>query len=99
MAGPVTTRAPKLVCGAWAANGSGARGGGAERLGVIQVADAGALAGWIDEVLAGHPTEVARYRKGETKLLPFFVGQVMKASKGKADPTRVPTLVKERLGG
>jgi aspartyl-tRNA(Asn)/glutamyl-tRNA(Gln) amidotransferase subunit B len=42
---------------------------------------------------------VARYRAGETKLLAFFVGQVMKASQGKADPKLVPPLLIERLGG
>ena len=52
----------------------------------MQVSDQGALAGWVDEVLAAHPGEVARYRGGEAKLMGFFVGQVMKRSKGKADP-------------
>ena len=97
--GTVSHPAAKQVFAAMADNGLGDRARVAERLGLIQVADAGALTGWVEEVLAGHPAEVARYRKGETKLLPFFVGQVMRASKGKADPTRVPTLVKERLGG
>ena len=46
-------------------------------------------AAWVDEVLAAHPAEVARYRGGETKLMGFFVGQVMKRSGGKADPKGV----------
>jgi aspartyl-tRNA(Asn)/glutamyl-tRNA(Gln) amidotransferase subunit B len=70
----------------------------AERLGVLQVSDAGALGGWVDEVLAGHPAEVARYRGGETKLIGFFVGQVMKRSGGKADPKGVQPLLRARLG-
>jgi aspartyl-tRNA(Asn)/glutamyl-tRNA(Gln) amidotransferase subunit B len=69
----------------------------AERLGLVQVSDQGALAGWVDEVLAANPAEVARYRGGETKLMAFFVGQVMKRSKGKADPKGVQPVLQERL--
>jgi aspartyl-tRNA(Asn)/glutamyl-tRNA(Gln) amidotransferase subunit B len=69
----------------------------AEALGVIQVADAGVLAQWIEEVVTAHPAEAARYQGGETKLMAFFVGQVMKASKGKADPKAAPKLLEERL--
>ncbi|MGH7672270.1 MAG: Asp-tRNA(Asn)/Glu-tRNA(Gln) amidotransferase subunit GatB [Gemmatimonadales bacterium] len=78
-----------------------ARGGDprtvAESLGVIQVADSGVVAGWVRDVLAAHPQEVARYRNGETKLLQFFVGQVMKASRGKADPKLAQKVLEERL--
>jgi aspartyl-tRNA(Asn)/glutamyl-tRNA(Gln) amidotransferase subunit B len=70
----------------------------ASRLGLVQVSDQGALAGWVDEVLASHPGEVARFRGGETKLMAFFVGQVMKRSKGKADPKGVQPVLQERLG-
>jgi aspartyl-tRNA(Asn)/glutamyl-tRNA(Gln) amidotransferase subunit B len=69
----------------------------ATRLGLMQVSDQGALAGWVDEVLAAHPGEVARFRDGETKLMAFFVGQVMKRSKGKADPKGVQPVITERL--
>src|SRR5206468_709112 len=58
----------------------------AEALGVVQVLDSGVVAGWVTEVLGAHPHEVVRYKQGETKLMPFFVGQVMKVSRGKADP-------------
>jgi aspartyl-tRNA(Asn)/glutamyl-tRNA(Gln) amidotransferase subunit B len=71
----------------------------AERLGLVQVSDEGALATWVDEVLAANPAEVARYRGGETKLLGFFVGQVMKRSKGKADPKGVQPVLRGRLEG
>ena len=64
----------------------------------MQVSDQGALAGWVEEVLAAHPAEVARFREGETKLMAFFVGQVMKQSKGKADPKGVQPVLQERLG-
>jgi aspartyl-tRNA(Asn)/glutamyl-tRNA(Gln) amidotransferase subunit B len=70
----------------------------AERLGLVQVSDQGALSAWVDEVLAAHPGEVARFRGGEAKLMAFFVGQVMKRSKGKADPKGVQPLLQERLG-
>jgi aspartyl-tRNA(Asn)/glutamyl-tRNA(Gln) amidotransferase subunit B len=69
----------------------------AERLGLVQVSDQGALAGWVDEVIAAHPGEVARFREGEAKLMAFFVGQVMKRSKGKADPKGVQPVLAERL--
>ena len=70
----------------------------AERLGLVQVSDTGALGDWVDEVIAAHPGEVERYRGGETKLLGFFVGQVMKKSRGKADPKGVQPVLLERLG-
>jgi aspartyl-tRNA(Asn)/glutamyl-tRNA(Gln) amidotransferase subunit B len=69
----------------------------AERLGLVQVSDQGALAGWVDEVIAAHPGEVARFRDGEAKLMAFFVGQVMKRSKGKADPKGVQPVLVDRL--
>jgi Asp-tRNA(Asn)/Glu-tRNA(Gln) amidotransferase B subunit len=53
----------------------------------------------VDQALAAHPAEVARYRGGEQKLMGFFVGQVMKLSGGKADPKGVGALLREKLGG
>jgi len=69
----------------------------AERLGLVQVSDHAALAGWVDEVLAAHPAEVARFKGGETRLMGFFVGQVMKRSQGKADPKGVQPVLQEKL--
>ena len=69
----------------------------ATRLGLVQVSDTGQLAGWIDEVLAAHPGEVARFKGGEGKLMGFFTGQVMKRSGGKADPKALQPLLTERL--
>jgi aspartyl-tRNA(Asn)/glutamyl-tRNA(Gln) amidotransferase subunit B len=71
----------------------------ADRLGLVQVRDEAALGAWVDEVLAAHPTEVARYRAGETKMLGFLTGQVMKASRGKADPKGVQPVLVRKLGG
>jgi aspartyl-tRNA(Asn)/glutamyl-tRNA(Gln) amidotransferase subunit B len=69
----------------------------AARLGLVQVSDQGALTGWVDEVLAAHPGEVARFREGETKLMAFFVGQVMKRSQGRANPEVASSLIREHL--
>jgi aspartyl-tRNA(Asn)/glutamyl-tRNA(Gln) amidotransferase subunit B len=69
----------------------------AERLGVVQVSDAGAIEQWVEEVLAAHPAEVARFKAGEAKLVGFFVGQVMKRSKGKADAKLVQPVLTARL--
>jgi aspartyl-tRNA(Asn)/glutamyl-tRNA(Gln) amidotransferase subunit B len=67
--------------------------------GLAQIRDQGELERWVDEVLAAHPDEVARFRAGESRLRGFFMGQVMKASNGKADPGEVSRLLGERLGG
>jgi aspartyl-tRNA(Asn)/glutamyl-tRNA(Gln) amidotransferase subunit B len=69
----------------------------AGRLGLLQVSDAGAIEGWVRETLAAHAAEVARYKAGEPKLLGFLVGQVMKRSKGKADPKAVNAALAEVL--
>ncbi|HOX21161.1 MAG TPA: Asp-tRNA(Asn)/Glu-tRNA(Gln) amidotransferase subunit GatB [Gemmatimonadales bacterium] len=71
----------------------------AASLGLVQVQDTGALEGWVDEVLAAHPGEVARYKGGEAKLIGFFVGQVMKKSGGKADPKGVTPILQRKLKG
>jgi len=62
------------------------------------VADAGALGELIDGVLAANADKVAQYKAGKTALLGFFVGQVMKASRGAADPQLASKLLGERLG-
>ena len=69
-----------------------------EKLGLKQVSDDGAILTLIDEVLAANPEKVEEYRGGKEKLFGFFVGQVMKASKGSANPGKVNELLKERLG-
>jgi aspartyl-tRNA(Asn)/glutamyl-tRNA(Gln) amidotransferase subunit B len=70
----------------------------AQQLGLVQVGDADQLGTWVAQVLKANPGEVQRYQGGEEKLLAFFTGQVMKASRGKADPKRVQDLLRERLG-
>lgn len=66
--------------------------------GLAQVSDTGRLEGWVDEALAAHPEEADRLRAGEGKLIGFFVGAVMRASGGQADPERVQALLRERAG-
>ena len=70
----------------------------ADREGLRQVGDDARLVAWIDEVLAAHPDEAGRFLAGEKKLLGVLVGQVMKASGGKADPRKVNQLLAKRAG-
>ncbi|WP_367182293.1 Asp-tRNA(Asn)/Glu-tRNA(Gln) amidotransferase subunit GatB [Acidithiobacillus sp.] len=65
--------------------------------GLRQITDASAIAAMVDEIIAANPQQVAGFRAGKDKLLGFFVGQVMKASQGKANPDQVNTLLLERL--
>jgi aspartyl-tRNA(Asn)/glutamyl-tRNA(Gln) amidotransferase subunit B len=67
------------------------------REGLTQVADAGALAAMVDAAMAGNPRAVEDFRKGKTAAAKALVGQVMKASGGKANPAIVARLVEERL--
>ncbi len=65
--------------------------------GLRQITDDGALAAMIAEVIANNPTQLAQYRAGKDKLFSFFVGQVMKASQGKANPAQVNEILKRQL--
>ena len=67
--------------------------------GLTQMSDEGAIMAAVDEVLAANADKVAEYRAGKDKLLGFFVGQVMKATGGKANPPLVNRLLAERLKG
>jgi aspartyl-tRNA(Asn)/glutamyl-tRNA(Gln) amidotransferase subunit B len=68
-----------------------------EEKGLKQVTDTGAIEAIVDEVIASSPENVAKYKAGKDKLIGWFVGQVMKASKGKANPGMVNKLLKEKL--
>ncbi|MDX2074336.1 MAG: Asp-tRNA(Asn)/Glu-tRNA(Gln) amidotransferase subunit GatB [Alphaproteobacteria bacterium] len=68
-----------------------------EREGLKQVTDTGAIEKVIDEVIAANPDKVAEYKSGKDKLFGFFVGQVLKASGGKANPAMVNELLKQKL--
>lgn len=71
----------------------------AEKLNLIQASDEGELKLWIQEVMDSNPDEVARYKGGDKKLVGFFMGQLMRVSKGKANPKTSNQLMREMLEG
>jgi aspartyl-tRNA(Asn)/glutamyl-tRNA(Gln) amidotransferase subunit B len=70
-----------------------------EEKGLVQITDEGALAQVVTEVMAANPNQLAQYRGGKDKLFGFFVGQVMKATQGKANPQLINDLLKKMLAG
>ncbi len=70
-----------------------------EKEGLRTIREGGEIEVWVEEALAENPTEVSRYRGGEAKLLAFFIGQVMKKSSGKADPSRTREILIRALEG
>ncbi|MGC1677476.1 MAG: Asp-tRNA(Asn)/Glu-tRNA(Gln) amidotransferase subunit GatB [Candidatus Binataceae bacterium] len=68
-------------------------------LGLAQVSDTGAIAAACDAVIAAEPAKLAEYRGGRDKLFGFFVGQVMKAMGGKANPKIINEILKQKLAG
>jgi len=70
-----------------------------EARGLKQITDTGAIEKTIEEVMAANPKQLADYRSGKDKLFGFFVGQVMKATGGKANPAQVNELLKKKLAG
>jgi len=69
-----------------------------EEQGLVQVSDTSAIDPIVDALITDHPDEVARYRGGQKKLMGFFVGQVMKQTRGKANPKVVNELLSKKLG-
>ncbi|MEK7285855.1 MAG: Asp-tRNA(Asn)/Glu-tRNA(Gln) amidotransferase subunit GatB [Nitrospirota bacterium] len=65
--------------------------------GLVQVSDEGALEKIIDEVVLANPKELAGFKEGKTKLMGFFVGEIMKKTQGKANPAKVNELLKKKL--
>ena len=70
-----------------------------EAQGLKQITDSGAIEGVIDAVIAANPKQLADYRSGKDKLFGFFVGQVMKATGGKANPAQLNELLTAKLKG
>ena len=68
-----------------------------EREGLRQISDTGALEKIIDEIIAANPKQVEQYKSGKTTVIGYFVGQVMKSSKGQANPAAVNELLKAKL--
>ena len=70
-----------------------------ERKGLSQISDEGAIKEIVERVVNSHPAEIESYRNGKTNLLGFFVGQVMKETKGRANPKTVNELIRKILEG
>jgi aspartyl-tRNA(Asn)/glutamyl-tRNA(Gln) amidotransferase subunit B len=68
-----------------------------QRLGLVQISDKNALESMVEKILGDNPSQVKDYQSGKTKLLGFFVGAVMKASKGQANPDLVNKILTEKL--
>jgi aspartyl-tRNA(Asn)/glutamyl-tRNA(Gln) amidotransferase subunit B len=68
-----------------------------EEKGLVQISDSGAIENIVSTVLDANPAEVQAYRGGKTKLLGFFVGQVMRATRGKANPKLVNEILIRKL--
>jgi aspartyl-tRNA(Asn)/glutamyl-tRNA(Gln) amidotransferase subunit B len=67
--------------------------------GLQQITDTGAIEKVVDEIMEANPAQVEQYRSGKEKVFGYFVGQVMKATKGKANPQQVNALLREKLKG
>jgi aspartyl-tRNA(Asn)/glutamyl-tRNA(Gln) amidotransferase subunit B len=78
-------------------NGQGSADEIIEQQGLKQISDTSAIEAIIGEVLESNPKQIEQYRAGQHKLLGFFVGQVMKATQGKANPQQVNELLKKQL--
>ena len=68
-----------------------------EAKGLKQITDSSAIDAIVDQVIAANPGQAAEYRAGKEKLLGFFVGLVMKETRGKANPAQVNEAIKRRL--
>ena len=70
-----------------------------EEKGLKQISDEGELGRIVSELLAANPEQVEQYRAGKTKVIGFFVGQMMKQTRGRGNPTVINRLLKEKLDG
>ena len=70
-----------------------------EEKGLKQITDTGAIEAAVDEIIAGNPEQADEVRGGNDKAIGWFVGQVMKATQGKANPQQVNQLLREKLKG
>ena len=69
-----------------------------EKQGLSVISDEGAIKELVNKIVEANPNQVAAYKGGKNQLFGFFVGQVMKETKGRANPQSVNKLIKERLG-
>ncbi|MDZ7290083.1 MAG: Asp-tRNA(Asn)/Glu-tRNA(Gln) amidotransferase subunit GatB [candidate division KSB1 bacterium] len=94
--GTISSKTAKEVFDEMVAAGRSAKDIVTEK-GLVQVSDIGVIEKAVDEVIAANPKEVERYRNGEEKLFGFLVGQVMKHTRGKANPKMVNEILQKRL--
>jgi aspartyl-tRNA(Asn)/glutamyl-tRNA(Gln) amidotransferase subunit B len=94
----ISLNAAKTAFAAMVKSGKGAESTIAE-LGLAQVSDESAIASAVDKILAAEPAKVAEYRAGRDKLFGFFVGAVMKAMGGKANPKVINEILRAKLAG
>ena len=80
-------------------NGEGSVAEIIDKRGLVQISDAASIEGLVDEVIAANPAQVEQYRAGKTQVLGFLMGQVMKVSRGKANPQQVNEVLRRKLGG
>ena len=69
-----------------------------ESKGLKQITDTGAIEAAVDQAIADNPTQAEQYRSGDQKVTGWFVGQIMKATGGKANPKMVNELLRKKLG-
>ena len=94
--GAISGKTAKTVFDEMAASGKTAQAIVQEK-GLAQISDAGTIEKIVQEVLTANPKEVEAYRGGKTKLMGFFVGEVMKATRGQANPKAVNELLQKKL--
>jgi aspartyl-tRNA(Asn)/glutamyl-tRNA(Gln) amidotransferase subunit B len=95
--GKISGKIAKSVFGEMLASGASPEAIVREK-GLEQVSDTGSIEAVVDQVIAANPKVVADYRGGNEKSFGFFVGQVMKATQGKASPQIVNEILKKKLG-
>ncbi len=78
-------------------NGEGSADDVIESKGLKQITDTGAIEVYVDEVIAKNPSQFEELKGGKDKMMGFFVGQVMKMSKGKANPAQVNELIRSKM--
>lgn len=81
----------------WNSKGEGNADAVIESKGLKQITDTGAIEAIVDEIIAANPEQVEQFKAGKEKVLGFFVGQCMKASKGKANPGQLNQLIRDKL--
>ena len=69
-----------------------------EKRGLVQISDSASIDKLVEEVIAANPAQVEQFRAGKQQVLGFLVGQVMKASRGKANPQQVNDALRKKLG-